>query len=186
MKSRFSRGIGRLLYAVASHLPSSDARIRVGQRAFRAFCARLIMASCGARVNVERGAQFASDVVLGHDSALGLRAYIEEGTVIGSFVMMGADCAVFTRNHRFDRADIPMCRQGDTPVRPVIIGDDVWLGARVILLPGTVIGHGAVIGAGSVVAGEIPSMAVAAGNPARVLRMRESGETGDMTAAETV
>lgn len=184
MKSRFSRGIGRLFYAVASRLPPSDARIHIGQRAFRAFCARLIMTSCGARVNVEKGARFASDMVLGHDSALGLRAYIEEGTVIGNFVMMGADCAFFTRNHRFDRTEIPMCRQGETVVKPVIIGDDVWLGARVILLPGAVIGHGAVIGAGSVVSGEIPPMAVAAGNPACVIRMRESDGSDDAMTAE--
>ena len=165
-------------------MPSSAARIRIGQGAFRALCAKLIMTSCGAHVNVEKGAWFASDIVLGHDSALGLRAYIEEGTVIGNFVMMGADCAVFTRNHRFDRADLPMCRQGETAVKPVIIGDDVWLGARVILLPGAVIGHGAVIGAGSVVAGEIPPMAVAAGNPARVIRMRESDGNRDTPTAE--
>lgn len=51
------------------------------------------------------------------------------------------------------------------------IGDDVWLGGRVTVLPGAHIGNGAVVSAGSVVAGDIPPNAVASGNPARVLRV---------------
>lgn len=99
MKNRFSRAVGRFLYAAASHLPSSYSRCRVGQRRLRALCARLILTSCGHEVNIERGARFASDVKLGDCSSIGIRAYIEEGTEIGNFVMMGPDCAVFTRNH---------------------------------------------------------------------------------------
>lgn len=51
------------------------------------------------------------------------------------------------------------------------IGDDVWLGGRVTILPGVHIGNGAVVSAGSVVSGDIPPNAVASGNPARVLRV---------------
>jgi maltose O-acetyltransferase len=80
---------------------------------------------------------------------------------------------IFTKNHRFDRVDIPMRKQGETEVLPVIIGDDVWLGARVLLLPGARVGSGSVIGAGAVVSGEIPPMSVAVGNPARVVKRRE-------------
>ena len=61
-------------------------------------------------------------------------------------------------------------------LEPVHIGDDVWIGARVTILPGAVIGDGAVIGAGSVVHGKIPPFAVAAGNPCKVLRMRADQE----------
>lgn len=66
--------------------------------------------------------------------------------------------------------------QGGGDREPVRIGDDVWIGARVTILPGADIGNGAVIGAGSVVRGKIPPMVVAAGNPARVVGMRGNAE----------
>lgn len=54
---------------------------------------------------------------------------------------------------------------------PIVIEDDVWLGARVIVLKGVTIGRGAVIGAGSVVTRDVPPRALAVGAPARVVRM---------------
>ena len=54
--------------------------------------------------------------------------------------------------------------------QPVIIEDSVWIGVNSIVLPGVQIGFGSVIGAGSVVTADIPSMVLAAGNPARVIR----------------
>jgi len=56
---------------------------------------------------------------------------------------------------------------------PVVIEDEVWLGAHAVVLAGVRIGRGAVIGAGGVVTCNIPANAVVAGAPARVLRMRE-------------
>ena len=53
----------------------------------------------------------------------------------------------------------------------VTIGDDVWIGGNVVILPGVTIGDRAVIGAGSVVTGNIPANAIAAGNPCKVIRM---------------
>ncbi len=55
----------------------------------------------------------------------------------------------------------------DDPALPIEIGDDVWLAARVTVLPGAKIGRGAVVGAGSVVRGTIPPGTIAMGNPAR-------------------
>lgn len=63
-----------------------------------------------------------------------------------------------------------------SPGRPVILEDDVWLGARVIVLPGTHIGRGAVIGAHSVVRGDVPAYTLAAGVPARVIRQLGSAD----------
>jgi virginiamycin A acetyltransferase len=57
--------------------------------------------------------------------------------------------------------------RGDT-----VVGSDVWLGYRSLVMPGVQIGHGAIVAAGSVVTGDIPPYAIAGGNPARVLRMR--------------
>lgn len=60
---------------------------------------------------------------------------------------------------------------------PTTIGHDVWLGFNAIVLSGVTIGHGAVIGAGAVVTGDVPAYAVVAGNPARRVRSRFSGDS---------
>lgn len=59
---------------------------------------------------------------------------------------------------------------------PVLIGNDVWIGSHSIILSGVTIGDGAIIGAGSVVTNDIPPYAIAAGNPARVIKYRFSEE----------
>lgn len=58
-----------------------------------------------------------------------------------------------------------------------IVGHDVWVGYRAIILPGVTIGHGAIIGAGAVVSGDVPPYAIVGGNPARLIRMRFDAET---------
>ena len=55
----------------------------------------------------------------------------------------------------------------------ITIGDNVWLGASVIVLPGVTIGENSVIGAGAVVTHDVPDYAIVAGNPAKVIRMRK-------------
>ena len=67
--------------------------------------------------------------------------------------------------------------KGDT-----LIGNDVWIGHGAMILPGVSIGDGAVIGAGSVVSRDVPAFAVAAGNPARVVKMRASAAEAALLA----
>lgn len=137
--------IGIILYNVfAKHLPVSYVWIQIGQKAARAFCARLILTKCGRNVNIERSASFSSRVELGDNSGIGVWADIGGKCVIGDNVMMGPDCKVYTRNHRHDRTDIPMCLQGHEEERPVYIGNDVWMGGRVMILPGVRIGDGCI------------------------------------------
>jgi len=72
---------------------------------------------------------------------------------------------------------IPMNRQGWSEDRPVCIEDDVWIGSRVILLPGVRIGKGSIVGAGSVVTRDVEPYAIVAGNPARKIRSRIDTDT---------
>ena len=82
--------------------------------------------------------------------------------------MMGPDCIIHTRNHRFDDITKPMNTQGFQEENPVVIGNDVWVGSRVTILPGVIIGNHVIIGAGSIVIKDNPDYAIAAGNPAKV------------------
>ena len=165
--------IGRIIYLFASHLPESFFWINIGQKRIRAFCGKLILAKCGKHVNIEKGAEFPSSVELGDYSGIGIRAQINGKVIIGNDVMMGPDVCIYVRNHETARTDIPMDRQGFTPEKPVVIGDDVWIGARAIILPGVHVGTGAIIGAGAVVTKDVPQYAVVGGNPAHIIKMRK-------------
>lgn len=88
--------------------------------------------------------------------------------------MMGEECVILHHNHRFDRLDIPMCQQGFYEAQPVRIGNDVWIGIRVTILPGVTVGNHCIIGAGAVVTKDVPDYAIVGGNPARILRMRKT------------
>jgi acetyltransferase-like isoleucine patch superfamily enzyme len=135
-----------------------DARIRLGDR-----------------VTLRRGV-----VLAGHGTlTIGSGTTINDDCQISAFdsVQIGANClfaprvSVLDIDHRFDTRERPLKQQGYRTA-PVVIGDDVWLGINVVVLRGVRIGRGAVIGANSVVTRDIPDYAIAAGAPARVLRMR--------------
>ena len=63
--------------------------------------------------------------------------------------------------------------QGDSVSKTVIIGDDVWIGARVIILKGVYVGKGAVIAAGAILTKDVPEYAIVGGVPAKVIKYRE-------------
>jgi acetyltransferase-like isoleucine patch superfamily enzyme len=106
---------------------------------------------------------------------------------IGAFCAIGPDVLIFGQaEHPLDRPSAYPFRSeyfmADAPPAepltrgPVRIGNDVWIGSRAIILSGVSIGDGAVIGAGAVVTRDVPAYAVAAGNPAAVLRLRFTPE----------
>jgi acetyltransferase-like isoleucine patch superfamily enzyme len=90
---------------------------------------------------------------------------------IGCRVEIAPGCAFYPYNHGI-AADLPVRKQPLVSRKGITVGNDAWLGYGVVLLDGAQIGEGAVIGAGSVVTGEIPAGAVAAGVPARVIKYR--------------
>lgn len=171
---KLSRKIGAIIYYFfAQHLPSSTSGLKIGQKAIRAFCGKLMLKKCGKKVNIEHGAKFSSKTSLGDYSGIGINARIHGDCTIGDHVMMGPDVVIITSNHSFDRTDIPMMFQGFEAERPVIIGNDVWIGERVIILPGVHVGDGAILAAGAVVTKDVPPYAIVAGVPATMIKMRK-------------
>lgn len=93
------------------------------------------------------------------------------GIRIGARVLFGAGVQILAEDHVFQDPDAPIAAQG-VARRGVVIEDDAWIGNSAIVLDGVTVGKGAVIGAGAVVTRDVPAGAVAAGNPARVIRTR--------------
>lgn len=163
-------------YGFAQHLPASYRYQPLGKFAkwCRAIACKRLFRCCGEGVNIEKGANFYTgwEVELGDHSSLGIDCMIPYDLKVGKDVMMGPYVIIIGENHNFSSRDIPMRLQGYTTFPPVRIEDDVWIGARVIILPGLTIGKGAIIAAGSVVTKDVPSYAICAGNPARVIKFR--------------
>ncbi len=88
----------------------------------------------------------------------------------GDNVFIAPDCGFYTAGHPLDRE---RRNQGLEYARPITVGNDVWLGAGVRVMPGVTIGSNVVVGAGSVVVKDIPDNVVAAGSPCRVIRELE-------------
>ena len=165
-----------LYYGFARYLPSYDKPYggKLSKK-IRYACCKRIFDKCGKGVHVDRGVDFATGagIEIGDHSTFGANSRI--GVVkIGNGVFMGPEVMIITKDHVYSDLTIPIWMQGATPPEPVIIEDDVWVGARVIILPGRRIGRGSVIGAGAVITKDVPPYAVVGGNPARVLKYRTS------------
>jgi len=169
-----NRKVHSLFYhALGRYLPNTTRPGGTLWRAIRYWICRPLFAHCGQNVNICRDASIVFHTVsIGANSSVGPNAFVDRGTRIGTNVMMGPDVLIYTRNHCTSRTDIPMTEQGFRSVAAVIIGDDVWIGSRVIILPGVTVGSGSVLGAGTVVSRDVPPFAVVVGNPGRVVRYR--------------
>lgn len=114
--------------------------------------------------------------------AVGDGTFINYGTNISAMraVTIGRNCSIgqYSIIMDCDHHDISD-RADHGPVEPITIEDDVWLGARTIVLRGSHVGRGSVIGANSVVKGYIPPFSLAAGSPARVIRKIDPATTGE-------
>ena len=119
-------------------------------------------------------------VMVGDNTYLGpgLTVSVAERITVGSHCHISSEVSLYDNDtHPLD----PEKRVAHEPVasedvRPVIIGDHVWIGEGVIVLKGVTVGDRAVIGAGSVVTKDVPTGSVVAGNPARVVKKADGGE----------
>lgn len=173
---RVKRFVGRVIYLFAKHLPESTSNCPFGPKVIRRFCGKMIMNYCGKDSNIQKGAEFLSNMSLGDRSGIGAYSVISHKTIIGNDVMMARDCIINPTNHIISDTLMPMNQQGLEPEKVVIIEDDVWIGSRVIIMPGVHIHHGSVIAAGAVVTHDVPEFSIVGGVPAKVIRYRNAAK----------
>lgn len=164
--------IGFIGLKICDILPYNGHVINIGQQAIRGFFARLYLHSCGKYVNIQKNVKFSHRSVIGDYSGIGKDSIFRGKVIIGNDVMIGQECLIYTSNHEFSSIDRPMRLQGMQPEEPVVIGNDVWIGGRVTILPGVHVGDGCIIGANAVVTKDIPNYAIVGGNPAKIIRYR--------------
>jgi len=132
--------------------------------------AGLTMISDGCYFNADGGS-----ITVGNWTAFNIGGHINASCggkiVIGAHCPIGPGVVMRTANHCFEKSNVYIQEQGHQ-IGDIVIEDDCWIGANAIILGGVSIGKGAIIGAGAVVTKDIPSMAIAVGVPAKVLKYR--------------
>lgn len=131
----------------------------------------------GAWIELPFSCEYGRHITIGRNSFVNVQCVFSDCNAIsiGDHTLIGPNCQIYTATHPLDAADrIVPPAPGQAPyrtqTRPVRIGDNVWLGGSVIVLPGVTIGNNTTIGAGSVVTKDIPENVLAFGNPCRVIR----------------
>lgn len=167
-------------YGFVRYLPATNHPWSIGHRLrlrqIRRFICKGIFKYAGDNINIEKGVCFGdgSQVEIRDNSSIGVDFELLGPAMfkVGSNVMIGPQVIFITINHKFDRLDVPIKVQGHYVAEAITIGDDVWIGARAIILPGVIVGKGAIVAAGAVVTNEVPEYAIAGGNPAKVIKYR--------------
>ena len=118
---------------------------------------------CDYGVNIELVEKFFSNFNL---------TILDSGKVIiGDNVLIGPNVSIYSVTHPFDYIER---RKGYIQGKQITIGNDVWIGGNVVILPGVSIGDNTIIGAGSVVTKDIPSNVIAVGNPCKIIKKNTS------------
>jgi maltose O-acetyltransferase len=145
-------------------IPSSDQKAR-------AAALRSMFGSCGSVIQVQKGfmCDYGKNIFVGENFSANYRVTILDiaRVDIGDNVMIGPNVTIATVGHPLD----PEGRRRHLAfAKPIKIGNDVWIGANVVILPGVTIGDNVVIGAGAVVTKDLPGGTVCAGVPAKVIK----------------
>lgn len=109
------------------------------------------------------------DVVIGHHTRVGIHNTIIGPVTIGNHVNLAQGITVTALNHNFSNPDLRIDEQG-VSTKAVTIGDDIWIGANAVVLPGVTVGNHSVVAAGAVVTADVPEGCVVAGVPAKVIK----------------
>ena len=134
---------------------------------------RSVAKSCGSNFKVNGESYVTPNTILGNNVNFnGMKIQGSGKVIIGDNFHSGIECMIITSIHNYDGGNaVPY---DDTIIsKDVVIEDNVWLGNRVIILPGVRIGEGAIIQAGSVVVRDVEKYAIAGGHPAKVFKYRD-------------
>jgi maltose O-acetyltransferase len=168
-----------LYYSIAAWLPGPGMPFGRFGRWLRGYLCSKLFKSYGDGTWVDRLCNFGSGrgISVGSYSFIGKRAWLLGDITIGDNVGVGAEMIAISCNHEFGDTTVPIMRQGLAESKPIFIGNDVWVGARCIILPGVRVGDHAIVGAGSVVTKDVEPWAIVGGNPAKLIGSRRaSGE----------
>lgn len=149
-------------------------RLRPGQLEEREALIRQLLGRTGRHFRIEQPfyCDYGFNIEIGEEFFSNFNCVIldEAPVVFGNNVFVGPNCSFYTAIHPLDAATRNTKVEYHCPIK---VGDNVWLGGNVTVLPGVSIGNNCVIGAGSVVTRDIPAGCLAAGNPCRVIRKIE-------------
>lgn len=109
------------------------------------------------------------DVVIGDHTRIGIHCTVIGPVTIGSHVNLAQGITVTALNHNFSDPSLRIDEQG-VSTKAVVIGDDVWIGANAVILPGVTIGSHVVVAAGAVVTKDVPANTLVGGVPAKVIK----------------
>lgn len=116
--------------------------------------------------------EISRDLVLGAYAFINRWAWICSKVKIGNYSMLGPGVIIAGSDHIYDTPGMPMYFSGRPEQQITVIGDDVWIGARVCILAGVKIGNGSIVAMGSVVTKDVEPYTIVAGAPAKFLRTR--------------
>ena len=152
---------------------------------YRFFFMPILKSACG---SCEKGVTIGKqctirgikNIKIGKNSSIGGRALIlctRAKLIIGNYVMIGPQVSIITGDHKIDTVGKYMVNVSDdekVPENdlPVVIEDDVWIGANSTILKGVTIGEGSVVAAGSVVTKNVPAYTIVGGVPAKIIKNR--------------
>lgn len=137
-------------------------------------CKRILL-ECGSKVVIKNKCYFGngSKLKVGSYSQLGQNSRLGGPIEIGEYVMMGPDVVIMGVTHDVSSIEINMVDASNPSIeKPVFIGNNVWLGTRVIILPGVTIGNNCIIGAGAVVTKSFGDDLIIGGVPAKIIGSR--------------
>ncbi len=109
------------------------------------------------------------NVIIGDRTKIGLSNTIIGPVTIGNDIRLAQNITLSGLNHNYEDIDCPIHEQG-VSTSPIVIEDETWIGANVVVLAGVTIGKHSVIAAGSIVTKDVPPYSVVVGNPARIVK----------------
>lgn len=147
---------------------------KVGYFLRRYVVKKILGVRCGKEVIVKDHCYFGNGdrLSVGDRSQLGQNCRINGRVTIGKDVVMGPDVVIMATSHEYSRLDIPINQQGSKLENPIFIGNDCWIGTRVIILPGVTIGNHCIVAAGAVVTKSFPDNCIIGGIPAKFIKSR--------------